>query len=156
MIPHWIINASPLIVLGKANLLGVISPLATVWIIPNRVIWEVSKKTPVEPLLAQLTERSQIHRPPTTTLDPIVVSWNLGEGESEVLTLALSQADHGVVLDDLQARKCAQVLGLPLMGSLGLLVKAKKDGLIDSVTPALNRLSASGLYLHPRLVSQCH
>lgn len=35
---QWIINASPLIVLGKADLLDVISPLATTWFIPDAVI----------------------------------------------------------------------------------------------------------------------
>jgi hypothetical protein len=62
MIPNWVINASPLIVLGKAKLLNIISPLATVWIIPKGVVLEVSRKSPIEPLLAQLAERSQILR----------------------------------------------------------------------------------------------
>lgn len=58
MTTNWVMNASPLIVLGKADLLSVISPLATCWIIPNSVINEVSIKPPTEPCLTQLAKHS--------------------------------------------------------------------------------------------------
>jgi predicted nucleic acid-binding protein len=154
MILHWVINASPLIVLGKARLLNTISPLASCWIIPNGVVQEVSKKSPLEPLLAQLSEQSQIRCQSVAVIDPFVASWNLGQGESEVLTLAIENSNHGVVLDDRQARKCAQILALPLVGSLGLVVKAKKEGLLDTVKPAFAKLMAAGLYIDPRLAKQ--
>ncbi len=154
MIVNWVINTSPLILLGKADLLKVISPLASCWIIPNSVISEVSIKSAVEPLLAQLAKTSQVLCQTAPMIDPIIANWNLGPGESEVITLALQQDSHGVVLDDLQARKCAQILNLPLMGSLGLVVKAKKAGLLDTVKPAFEKLIASGLYLDSRLVNQ--
>ena len=51
------------------------------------------------------------------------MSWDLGEGESEVLTIALQKGNATVVLDDLLARKCAKLLKVPLIGSIGLLVK---------------------------------
>ena len=39
MIKNWVLNASPIILLGKADLLKTISPLAKTWIIPNRFLY---------------------------------------------------------------------------------------------------------------------
>ena len=43
---NWALNASPIILLGKAGLLKTVSPLAKVWIIPESVIREVEAKRP--------------------------------------------------------------------------------------------------------------
>ena len=77
--------------------------------------------------------------------------WNLGLGESEVLSLALSD-ENGVVIDDLQARKCAKVLEITISGSLGLILMAKRDGIIENVRPAFKSLIQSGLYIDPKLI----
>jgi predicted nucleic acid-binding protein len=63
-------------------------------------------------------------------------------------------SDCGVVSDDLQARKCAQIFDLPLIGTVGLLVKAKKEKLIDRVKPAFEKLVESGLYLDSQLIKR--
>ena len=44
MSDNFILNASPIILLGKADLLKTISPLAKSWIIPKGVVEEVEKK----------------------------------------------------------------------------------------------------------------
>jgi predicted nucleic acid-binding protein len=51
----------------------------------------------------------------------MIAAWDLGQGESEVLTLALEKDGAFVVLDDLQARKCAALFDIPLIGSIGLI-----------------------------------
>ena len=150
----WVVNACPLIVLGKSGLLSVVSPLADCWIVPEGVAQEVSRKASIELLLAALSEKSRLERRCVVAIDPVVASWNLGRGESEVITVALEQAGCGVVLDDLLARKCAQVLNLPLMGTLGLVAKAKKQGLLAEVKPAFEQLMAAGLYVDPSLVKK--
>lgn len=48
--------------------------------------------------------------------------------------------------------KCATVLEVPLLGSLGLLVKAKNMGIIDAVKPAFDRIIKAGLYIDPILM----
>ena len=54
--------------------------------------------------------------------------------------LALELKD--VVLDDALARQMAQVLKIKLTGTLGLLLDAKRAGLIETVSPYLNQLEA--------------
>jgi predicted nucleic acid-binding protein len=150
---NWVFDTSPLIVLGKAELLTTISPLASTWFIPEGVVQEVSQKSDIEPLLQQLSEKAQIERQ-NVEIKSVVASWNLGDGESEAITLAMENSEYGVILDDLQARKCATILNLPLMGSLGLIVKAKKEGLLEVVKPTFEKLIASGLYVDHQLIEK--
>lgn len=85
-------------------------------------------------------------------MNQFVAIWNLGLGESSVFNLALAKTHCGVVLDDLQARKCAKVLNLPLIGSLGLIVKAKKEGLVTHIQPCFDKLISAGLYVDKNLI----
>ena len=115
---NLVINASPIILLGKADLLKTISPLAKTWIIPNGVIHEVQAKRPIHPYLSDLASNSEVVRQTVLNIHSSIAAWDLGRGESEVLTLALEKPRTGVVLDDLQARNCAELSEIPLIGTL--------------------------------------
>ena len=65
---------------------------------------------------------------------------DLGAGESEVLMLGLELPDSVLILDDGLARRVAESLGLRFTGTLGLLLDAKRAGLISAVSPLLDRL----------------
>jgi predicted nucleic acid-binding protein len=153
---NYILNASPIILLGKADLLKTISPLAKSWIIPKGVIEEVEKKRSIEPYLSQLSCNSKVIRKSSSTTHPSIAAWDLGQGESEVLTLALGKDGVWVVLDDLQARKCAALFDIPLIGSIGLVILAKKKGLIDLAKPRIERLRAAGLHLDNTMLGQIY
>ena len=68
-------------------------------------------------------------------------------GESEVIALALEMQDCVAILDDKKARRIAQDIGLKITGTVGLLLKAKKDGLIDKIKPLLNQLNDAGFHV---------
>jgi predicted nucleic acid-binding protein len=76
----------------------------------------------------------------------------LDRGEAEVLALAEEREARLVVIDERKARRYAQRLGIPLTGTLGLLVAAKEAGLIDSVAVWTAQVQEVGLYLRPELV----
>ncbi|RKZ78422.1 MAG: hypothetical protein DRR19_26450 [Candidatus Parabeggiatoa sp. nov. 1] len=88
---NWIIDASSLIVLGKADLLKTISPLAECWVVPESVVQEVLEKSAIEPLLSQLSENAKVERQKMRAIEPLIARWNLGEGETEVITLGLNK-----------------------------------------------------------------
>ena len=112
----FILNASPVILLGKAGLLKTISPLAESWIVPEGVVDEIEAKRPIGSYLSDLAISSEVSRESVEHIHPLVATWDLGKGESEVITLALQKAYVNVVLDDLQARKCAALFQIPLTG----------------------------------------
>lgn len=71
----------------------------------------------------------------------------LDEGESEALALALQVEDRRIILDDLPARKLAATLALSLIGTAGVLLAAKRSGLIAAVRPLLDALRDKGFRL---------
>lgn len=142
-----IFNASPLIVLAKSNLLDHLLPLANqVWI-PQAVANEVSAvKSQTDPARIWLADKNAMIHVPIPIL-PFVTAWDLGAGESAVLSLADSIDDSYAVLDDQAARHCAQAMGITSIGTLGLILMAKQQGLIQSARQALDEVIAAGLFI---------
>jgi predicted nucleic acid-binding protein len=75
------------------------------------------------------------------------MAWDLGAGESAVISLSEQTPGSMVVLDDLAARRCAQALGLYVTGTIGLVLMAKRAGLIPSAAQALKAITNAGLYI---------
>ena len=76
---------------------------------------------------------------------------DLGECESIVLASELS-ADL-LILDETHARTVARERGLPVTGTLGVLIAAKNVGLVASIKPLLAQLTAAGFYLTPQIIA---
>ena len=56
-------------------------------------------------------------------------------GEAQAIALAQTTADCTILLDDARARKIAQRLGIKQIGTIGLLLRAKRQGLIEQIRP---------------------
>ena len=72
----------------------------------------------------------------------------LHAGEVEVMILAQEQNADLVLLDDNAAKKTAKFLGLTVTGTLGLLLRAKREGYIEAVVPVMDALAADGFFIH--------
>jgi predicted nucleic acid-binding protein len=83
--------------------------------------------------------------PSSSAALPLVT--DLGAGEREVLALALETPDSVCVLDDALARQIARALQLRFTGTLGILIDAKRAGLITAVGPQLDQLQSLGFRL---------
>ena len=77
----------------------------------------------------------------------------LDQGEAEVLALAVERSARLVIIDELKGRRYARRLGLPLTGTVGVLLLAKEKELVDSVSALLDELGRAGLHLAPSLVA---
>ena len=77
----------------------------------------------------------------------------LDQGEAEVLALASERSARLVIVDERRGRKYAKRLGIPVTGTIGMLLLAKEVGLIEAVTPLTYELIEKGLYLAPELVA---
>jgi predicted nucleic acid-binding protein len=67
-------------------------------------------------------------------------------GETEAIALA-RELGLKIVLDDRRARNVAERMGLPVLGTLGLLVQAKRAGLVAAVGPLLEHLESLGFHM---------
>lgn len=149
---YWIANASPLIFLGKVGRLSLLNDLTDQLVVPETVAAEVGAQPDGERSLAELATFERCRFVPSVHVPGEIEAWDLGPGESQVLALAVSTLECRAVLDDLAARHCAQSFGLPIIGTLGVVLRASRLGRIPSARPLLNDLRKNGLYISEQLV----
>ena len=76
----------------------------------------------------------------------------LDDGESEAIALALQLKVETILMDERDGRAIAKSMGLVPIGVIGVLVRAKQNGTIDSVGEILNRLKTeAGFYITDQL-----
>jgi predicted nucleic acid-binding protein len=139
-----VLNTSPLIVLFKAELEFVLPEVFKRIVVPEAVWQEVSVYA--DEAFKGLSKATWLSRE-EISIDNRVVVWNLGNGESQVLSWALKKPDHIAVIDDLAARRCAESLSIRYIGTAGLLVLASRQKLLSSLAGALSQVRKAGLYL---------
>jgi predicted nucleic acid-binding protein len=81
---------------------------------------------------------------------PILAS-SLDRGEAAVIQLAQELGIQTVCIDETVGRRIARLSGLAVTGSLGVLVRAKREGLLDSVTFAIDRMRIRGIWISDEL-----
>jgi predicted nucleic acid-binding protein len=69
-----------------------------------------------------------------------ILEIQLDRGESSAITLALETPASTVILDDYKARKVAEKLGLDVTGTIGVIIRAKLQGIIHSIKPLLEKI----------------
>lgn len=84
----------------------------------------------------------------------IVAHFGLGNGEAAVLVYAVANRGAGAILDDQAARLAATVLGIPHVGTLGVVVFAKAHGLIPSARDVIEQLRQHGMYLSDKVMAR--
>ena len=76
----------------------------------------------------------------------------LDPGEASVIQLAMEKQIHLVAIDERVGRRMARLCGLKLTGSVGILLRAKKEGLLPNVKMALQRMQAQGIWLSQTVI----
>jgi len=69
-----------------------------------------------------------------------LLEMQIDKGESSAIALALETPDSTIILDDYKARKIANQLGLIFTGTIGVIIKAKLNGIIPSIKPLLEKI----------------
>lgn len=149
----WIVNASPIITLAKAGHLRLLLAQAPELWIPEPVALELLAGDPEDPARKQI-ESGWGKRVPLDRIASEVLEWGLGPGESSVLTLAAQAPSSLAVLDDASARSCARALGIPVTGTLGVILRAKLQGMIPSAAEVVQSLRSANLYLDSKTIQR--
>ena len=125
-------NSSCLIILIRLEKLDLLQKMYGKITIPGSVKKEVFKRKKV-PDWIDVVEITQ----------PVayeILEKTLGQGESEALTLCLEAKADLLIVDDLAARKTAQRLGIKVAGVIGILLEAKRLGLIPHIKDLLDQM----------------
>lgn len=139
-------NSSPLIALQQIGQLDLLQALFITLLVPPAVAREI---TPTVTIPNWIMERTL-----TQAVGARILNSSLGPGESEAISLALEIGTQWIILDDRPARRLAQSLGLPVIGTLGVLLASKRRGRLEALRPQLDGLIKFGFFIAPDLYEQ--
>jgi predicted nucleic acid-binding protein len=150
---HGVVNASPLIVLARAGQLDLLASLADEVVIPREVALEI-EAGPAQDEARQALAEGQFTLIDTPPPPPELIAWDLGAGETAVLSLAIADSRWTALLDDAATRKCARSFSVPLKGTLAVVMMAKQQGLIPSAAEVIRGLVSGGFRLDDAVIRQ--
>ena len=103
----WVLNASPVICLAKVGQIDLLLQLAEEIILPEAVANEILAG-PEGDAARQILSVQQLPVISRVKLRDEIMAWDLGAGETAVLSYALDHPGCVAIIDDLAARKCAR------------------------------------------------
>lgn len=144
--PRVISDTGPLSYMFRLGRLDVLQQLYGRVIAPPAVVAEINRGVRLGRSLPDVAsiEWIDIQAPSSAHLLGIDA---LGPGETEVIALGRSEPDSLLLIDDGLARRAAASLDLKVSGTVGVLVVAKRRGIIQHIAPELDQLSTFGFRL---------
>jgi len=139
-------NSSPLIAFERIGELDLLRAVFPGLVIPPAVADEIATTASVPSWI--------VVRPLQGRLDARTVVPGLGAGEREAISLAIETRATWLVLDDQAARQVARTIGLPVIGTLGILLAAKRRQLVPAIGPHVARLGAAGFFMQRELLER--
>lgn len=148
-------DSSPLILFARIGRFDLLHTVFTQIVIPDAVYAEVvstglDRPTSAPGALAVVAalQASWLTRHAVSNSTAATrLTADLGRGEAEAIALASEVGSRRILLDDRLGRRLARSHGLEVIGSAGVLIRAKALGAIPLVRPLLDELRLAGLYL---------
>ena len=125
---------------GKLDLLPALFPVV---IVPRRV----AKETGVERSWMEVRDVPDM---PVLRL----LRAELDDGEAEAIALATTLDGCDLLIDERKGRRVARLLGLSLIGTITVLIRAKDQGLLGEIKPVLDALTGGGFRISKALYAE--
>ncbi len=150
--PVLIVDSGPLIAFARIGQLALLPKLGSRIVIPPAVWQEVTITSSNAPGAETVRQQAwlEIETPDALLVESLAIL--IDRGEAEVIALARTLADSEVVLDDARARRVAERLNIARIGTIGLLRRAKRRGLIDLLRPQVEALQVHGIFIRQALI----
>jgi uncharacterized protein len=147
-----IADSGPLICLARINQLELLPRLFAKILVPPEVWNEVTVRGKDHPGAQQVRQGTwlTLQAPDPQLVKPLSIL--VDAGEAEAIALAQTTADCIILLDDARARKIAQRLNIKQIGTIGLLLRAKRQGLVETIKPNISALVENGIYIRRELI----
>lgn len=147
----WVINASPVILLAKVGLIQHVPRLVDILVVPQPVVAEILGYRDKDEAAIWLNDAGQKFVQPAVAELKQLSSAGIGSGERAVISFAAANPDFVAVLDDLEARAIAHRLGVKTVGTVGVVLRLKKAGLISEAKSHLQQIRKVGGYMSDEL-----
>ncbi len=150
--PMLIVDSGPLIAFARIGQLALLPKLGSRIVIPPAVWQEVTITSSAAPGAEAVRQLAwlEIETPDALLVESLTIL--IDRGEAEVIALARTLLHSEVVLDDARARRVAERLSIARIGTIGLLRRAKRMGLIDMLRPQVEALQAHGIFIRQALM----
>lgn len=142
-----IVNSTPLIILCGIGRLDILRQMYQKIYIPSAVFQEVTVKNDSACMQIQSAREWICVEQIKDESEKKMYKAKLHAGEVEVMILAQEQEADLIILDDNAAKKTAKYLGFTVTGTLGVLLKAKRLGIIEEVRSLLLEMKQNGFYV---------
>lgn len=147
-------DAGPLIGLARVNQLNLLERLYHHITIAIRVLEELkpSSEKPGATIISAAVDAgwlkvSQLKKKD----DHSILNLLVDAGEAESIQLALEQNANILIIDDRKGRKIAKSRDVRIIGTGGILIAAKKKGMLEEIAPIIDNLAGVGYRLAPLL-----
>ena len=137
-----VINASPVIFLTKLELIGHVPSMFEEFVIPTGVKEEILQQK--DETHKWISDKGHSYIRNVGNIPSYINAWDLGKGETEVITFSKRNEGFIVALDDKAARNCAYSLNIEVIGTIGLILLSKKRCIIEDAVTYLNKLRSIG------------
>jgi len=145
-------NTTPFIALSSINRLDLLPALFARIHVVEPVVRECAAGGAIEvPALESLPWVTVL---PITTSDPEPMLTQLDEGEKWTLHAAHQARAALLLIDERIGRNLAERMGLKVTGTLGILLKARQEGMIVSFSREVEDMRRQGIFFHPRLIAR--
>jgi predicted nucleic acid-binding protein len=146
-------NATPLIAFTRIAKLSLLQKVVGELVIPLAVAQEIRAYQPSQRGSIDLDKLPWIQvRSLQSDQQVRLLLPTLDQGEAEVIALVLEVNASRVLMDELTGRKVAESLNLRIVGSVGILIRAKPLGHIPAIQPYLQQMRQAGIYFSDRFI----
>lgn len=146
-------NTSPLLYLHQIKRIGLLQELYREVYAPTAVEAELEKGAALGFSTPDLSTLPWVHVQPLADRSLLPRIADLGPGEAEAIALGLANPGCLLLLDDALGRRVAAKRNLTYTGTLGVLIRAKKEGLLTNLATVIEDLQGTNMYLSPELIA---
>jgi predicted nucleic acid-binding protein len=139
-----IADTSCLIVLQKINRLLILKKLFNSISITNDIYLEFGEELPEWVVIKEVEDKKKKQ----------LLQLELDKGEAGAIVLAMENEGSLLLIDERKGRKVASALGLKIMGTLGVIIKAKELNIIDSLSDEIDKMIAADFRMSKKLIKQ--
>ena len=148
-----VVNTGPLIALAGVGRLDLLNALYDDVLVPQQVHDEVLQGSAIGRDMSDYDSASFLQIMALTTPPDPLLSGMLDEGEAAVIQLARQEHITHILIDERKGRRIArQVYGLTVLGTMRLLINAKRTNLLNNISELIQQMRAQGYWIHEAIV----
>ena len=151
-----IVNSTPIISLCHIGMLPLLKELYGEVLISEAVFHEINAKkdSVAKAELDNSLDQIRICKIENEMAKEFFKS-QLHDGEVEVMILGKEEDATLLIVDDKNAKKHAKYLGFNVTGTLGVLLKAKREGHIEAIKPLIDKMISKNIYISSKIIALC-